>query len=304
MGRPLGVVSTLAASVRILGRGIIGPLRRLNNTANNEPHALAAYLLDPSSGDQSIELVSFHSADALVINFTKQTFRTGNGFFFLDLPLVRIVDQSAYPSPSTFVDGGPIVSCPRYIPIPTPPAVPSRSDRNSRAGGRRVNSLPAFARRQHYDFASVGHRLWSSPRRRRLPLVNFYLDRDHRSGWAHFRTTSSQYMPAFSQSSFLPPPLSPEPSTLSLIGLQLDRPRTSWAYCDEASASVGPTRLPFGHAAILTKLYACLSERIHHAACRWRYEANRRHSLTRNWPVIALRDCSMAAKSARPPASG
>jgi hypothetical protein len=29
-----------------------------------------------------------------------------------------------------------------------------------------------------------------------------------------------------------------------------------------------------------------------------------RHSLTRNWPVIALRDCSVAAKSACPPAWG
>ena len=27
-----------------------------------------------------------------------------------------------------------------------------------------------------------------------------------------------------------------------------------------------------------------------------------RHSLTRNWPVIALRDCPAAAESARPPA--
>ena len=36
-----------------------------------------------------------------------------------------------------------------------------------------MNSLPAFARRQQNDFASVGHRLSSSPRPRRLPLVNY-----------------------------------------------------------------------------------------------------------------------------------
>jgi hypothetical protein len=41
---------------------------------------LAINLPDPSKRDQSIKLVNFHS---------------GDGFFFLDLPLEWIVDQSA-----------------------------------------------------------------------------------------------------------------------------------------------------------------------------------------------------------------
>jgi hypothetical protein len=52
----------------------------LNNTAHNEPHVLAIDLPDLSSSDQSIKLLSFHSGDS---------------FAFLDLPLARIVDQSA-----------------------------------------------------------------------------------------------------------------------------------------------------------------------------------------------------------------
>jgi hypothetical protein len=64
-------------------RRIIGPFRRINNTAHDEPHVLAIDLPDRSSSDQSIKLVRFHS---------------GNGFVFLDLPLTGIVDQpSAYP---------------------------------------------------------------------------------------------------------------------------------------------------------------------------------------------------------------
>ena len=35
---------------------------------------------------------------------------------------------------------------------------PSSLERDSRTGGRRVRSLPAFARRQQDDFASVGRR--------------------------------------------------------------------------------------------------------------------------------------------------
>ena len=51
--------------------------------AHNEPHVLAIDLPNCSSSDQSIKLVNFHS---------------GDGFFFLDLPLEWIVDQSAaYP---------------------------------------------------------------------------------------------------------------------------------------------------------------------------------------------------------------
>jgi hypothetical protein len=69
-----------AASHYVLGQGIIGPLGRLNNTAHNKPHALTIDLLDNSSSDQSIKLVSFHSGDS---------------FVFLDLPLARIVGQSA-----------------------------------------------------------------------------------------------------------------------------------------------------------------------------------------------------------------
>ena len=47
---------------------------------HNEPCALMIDLPDPSSSDQSIKLLSFHSGDS---------------FVFLDLPLARIVDQSA-----------------------------------------------------------------------------------------------------------------------------------------------------------------------------------------------------------------
>jgi len=54
----------------------------LNNTAHYEPHAPTIDLLDRSSSDQSIKLVSFHFGDR---------------FFFVDLPLARIVDQPAYP---------------------------------------------------------------------------------------------------------------------------------------------------------------------------------------------------------------
>ena len=57
----------------------------LNNTAHNEPHVLAIDLPDRSSSDQPIKLLSFHSGDS---------------FFFLDLPLARIVDQPAYPASS------------------------------------------------------------------------------------------------------------------------------------------------------------------------------------------------------------
>ena len=66
------MLNELAASHRFLGQGIIGPLRRLNNTAHNEPHVLTIDLPDRSSSDQPIKLVSFHS---------------GDGFVFLDLPL-------------------------------------------------------------------------------------------------------------------------------------------------------------------------------------------------------------------------
>ena len=63
--------------------GMIGPCRRLNNTAHNEPHVFAIYVLDLSSSDQSIKLLSFYS---------------GDGFVFLNFPLARIVDQPAYPA--------------------------------------------------------------------------------------------------------------------------------------------------------------------------------------------------------------
>jgi hypothetical protein len=35
----------------------------MRDTAHNEPHVLAIDLPDPSSSDQSIKLVSFHSGD-------------------------------------------------------------------------------------------------------------------------------------------------------------------------------------------------------------------------------------------------
>jgi len=83
--RRLIIGSKLNASrfPHVLGQGIIGPFRRLNNSAHNEPHVFAINLSDLSSSDQSIKLLSFHSGDS---------------FVFLDLPLARIVDQSAYPA--------------------------------------------------------------------------------------------------------------------------------------------------------------------------------------------------------------
>jgi hypothetical protein len=41
-------------------QGIVKPLRRINNTAHNEFHMLTIDLLDRSSSDQSIKLLSFH----------------------------------------------------------------------------------------------------------------------------------------------------------------------------------------------------------------------------------------------------
>jgi len=61
---------------------LVGSSRGLNNTAHNEPHLLAIDRPYLSSNDQSIKLVSFHFGDR---------------FFFVDLPLARIVDQPAYP---------------------------------------------------------------------------------------------------------------------------------------------------------------------------------------------------------------
>jgi hypothetical protein len=66
----------LGASHYVLRQGIIGPVRRLNNTAHDETHALTI----ARSSDQSIKLVSFHSGDS---------------FVFLDLPLAWVVDQPA-----------------------------------------------------------------------------------------------------------------------------------------------------------------------------------------------------------------
>ena len=63
-----------------LYQGIIGPFRRMHDSADNEPHSLTIDRPYLSSSDQSIKLLSFHSGDS---------------FVFLDLPLARIVDQSA-----------------------------------------------------------------------------------------------------------------------------------------------------------------------------------------------------------------
>ena len=65
-------------------RRLVGSCRRLNDTAHYEPHASAIDLPYRSSSDQSIKFLSFQSGDS---------------FVFLDLPLARIVDQSAaYPA--------------------------------------------------------------------------------------------------------------------------------------------------------------------------------------------------------------
>jgi hypothetical protein len=45
------MASNFAKLLELLGRGIIGPFGRLNNTAHNESHVLAINLIDPSSGD-------------------------------------------------------------------------------------------------------------------------------------------------------------------------------------------------------------------------------------------------------------
>jgi hypothetical protein len=89
----------LGASHYVLRQGIIGPLRRLNNTAHNDPqHTIAR------SSDQPIKLLSFHSGDSLV---------------FLDLPLARIVDQSvAYQSVSR-----PRAVAYKVADLPNPPLV-------------------------------------------------------------------------------------------------------------------------------------------------------------------------------------
>jgi hypothetical protein len=42
------MASNFAKLLELLGRGIIGPFGRLNNTAHNESHVLAINLVDPS----------------------------------------------------------------------------------------------------------------------------------------------------------------------------------------------------------------------------------------------------------------
>jgi hypothetical protein len=58
-----------------------------------------------------------------------------------------------------------------------------------------VNSLPAFARSQQKDFASVGHRLWSALPNRSpgcLPLVNAIWDGPENGAPEGFRTPNRQ----------------------------------------------------------------------------------------------------------------
>ena len=72
----------LAASVRILGRGIIGPFRRMHDFPHDKRDTFAIDLPDLSSSDQSIKLLSFHSGDS---SFFLELIKAGGQAHFISV---------------------------------------------------------------------------------------------------------------------------------------------------------------------------------------------------------------------------